>query len=35
MDAVSLREDGEFGFTKEIFNIEKQQLRYDENSGVI
>jgi len=35
MDAVSVREDGEFGFTKEIFNSEKERLMYDEGSGVI
>jgi hypothetical protein len=35
MYAVSVREDGEFGFTKERFNMENERLRYDEDSRVI
>jgi len=35
MYVVSVREDGEFGVTKERFNVEKECSRYDEDSGVI
>jgi len=35
MYAVSVREDGEFGFSKERFNIEKERKRCDEDSAVI
>ena len=35
MYAVSVREDGGFGVSKERFNIEKERSRYDDDSGVI
>jgi hypothetical protein len=33
--AVSIREVGEFAVRKERFNIENEQERFDEDSGVI
>jgi hypothetical protein len=35
MHAVSIRQGTEFGFTKERFDVKKEWLRYDEDSGVI
>ena len=35
LSAVSVREDAGFGFTKERFNILKEQYRYNEDSEVI